>query len=149
MTGWMLHNNRENPLYEYYDRLLAMLDEYDLTLSLGDGMRPGCLADATDRSQIQELLVLGELVSRARKADVQTMVEGPGHVPFDRIETNIKIAKELCQEAPFYVLGPLVTDLAPGYDHIVGAIGGTLAAKAGSRFFYVMSLRLNILVYRM
>ena len=134
MTGWMLHNEEENPLYEYYDRLLDIAYEYDVTLSLGDGLRPGCLADATDRAQIHELLVLGELVDRAREADVQVMVEGPGHVPYDQIETNIKIQKELCKGAPFYVLGPLVTDIALGYDHITSAIGGTLAATAGADF---------------
>jgi len=134
MTGWMLHNEEENPLYEYYDRLLDIAYEYDVTLSLGDGLRPGCLADATDRAQIHELLVLGELVDRAREADAQVMVEGPGHVPYDQIETNIKIQKELCKGAPFYVLGPLVTDIALGYDHITSAIGGTLAATAGADF---------------
>ncbi|TDX48029.1 phosphomethylpyrimidine synthase ThiC [Orenia marismortui] len=134
MTGWMLHNNSENPLYEYYDRLLDICYKYDVTLSLGDGLRPGSLADATDRAQIHELLVLGELVDRARAAEVQVMVEGPGHVPFDQIETNIKIQKELCKDAPFYVLGPLVTDIALGYDHITAAIGGTLAASAGADF---------------
>ncbi|MFW6036166.1 MAG: phosphomethylpyrimidine synthase ThiC [Halothermotrichaceae bacterium] len=134
LTGWMVHNNRENPLYEYYDRLLGIAHKYDITLSLGDGMRPGCLADATDRSQVYELLVLSELVDRARDAGVQTMVEGPGHVPFDQIETNIKLEKELCKGAPFYVLGPLVTDIAPGYDHITAAIGGTMAAVSGADF---------------
>lgn len=134
LTAWMKHNNRENPLYEYFDRLLEIAYQYDLTLSLGDGLRPGCLADATDRGQIHELLVLGELVDRAREAGVQTMVEGPGHVPFNRIETNIKIEKELCKGAPFYVLGPLVTDISPGYDHITAAIGGTMAATAGADF---------------
>ncbi|MCK8816452.1 phosphomethylpyrimidine synthase ThiC [Natroniella sulfidigena] len=134
MTGWMLHNNQENPLYEYYDRLLEICYDYDVTLSLGDGLRPGSLADATDRAQIHELLVLGELVDRAREADVQVMVEGPGHVPYDQIETNIKLQKELCKGAPFYVLGPIVTDIALGYDHITAAIGGTAAASAGADF---------------
>ncbi|WP_408954460.1 phosphomethylpyrimidine synthase ThiC [Natroniella sp. ANB-PHB2] len=134
MTGWMLHNNQENPLYEYYDRLLEICYEYDVTLSLGDGLRPGSLADATDRAQIHELLILGELVDRAREADVQVMVEGPGHVPYDQIETNIKLQKELCKGAPFYVLGPIVTDIALGYDHITAAIGGTAAASAGADF---------------
>ncbi|ADL13535.1 phosphomethylpyrimidine synthase ThiC [Acetohalobium arabaticum] len=134
ITGWMLHNDAENPLYEYYDRLLEIAYEYDVTLSLGDGLRPGSLADATDRSQIHELLVLGELVDRAREADVQVMVEGPGHVPFDQIETNIQLQKELCKGAPFYVLGPLVTDIAVGYDHIAAAIGGTMAASCGADF---------------
>ncbi|MEW6273728.1 MAG: phosphomethylpyrimidine synthase ThiC [Bacillota bacterium] len=134
LTGWMLHNQRENPLFEYFDRLLEICRCYDVTLSLGDGLRPGCLADATDRAQIQELIVLGELVERAREAGVQAMVEGPGHVPLDQIETNVKIQKALCREAPFYVLGPLVTDIAPGYDHITAAIGGALAAMAGADF---------------
>lgn len=134
LTGWILHNNQENPLYEQYDRLLEIARKYELTLSLGDGLRPGSLADATDRGQIHELLVLGELVDRARAAGVQSMVEGPGHVPYNQIETNIRIEKELCKGAPFYVLGPLVTDIAPGYDHIVSAIGGTLAATAGADF---------------
>ncbi|MBM7624573.1 phosphomethylpyrimidine synthase ThiC [Sporohalobacter salinus] len=134
ITGWMLHNEAENPLYEYYDRLLEIAYKYDVTLSLGDGLRPGSLADATDRSQIHELLVLGELVDRAREAEVQVMVEGPGHVPFDQIETNIQLQKELCKGAPFYVLGPLVTDIAVGYDHITSAIGGTMAASCGADF---------------
>jgi phosphomethylpyrimidine synthase len=134
LAGWMLERGEENPLYQQYDRILEIAKKYDVTLSLGDGLRPGCLEDATDRAQIQELLILGELVQRAREAEVQVMVEGPGHVPFDQIETNIKVAKSLCREAPFYVLGPLVTDIAPGYDHIAGAIGGTLAAVAGADF---------------
>ncbi len=134
LAGWMLENERENPLYENYDRLLEIAARHDVTLSLGDGMRPGCLDDATDRAQIEELLTLGELVQRARAAGVQVMVEGPGHVPFDQIETNMKAAKTLCKGAPFYVLGPLVTDVAPGYDHITAAIGGTMAAVAGADF---------------
>ncbi|MBC7324740.1 MAG: phosphomethylpyrimidine synthase ThiC, partial [Moorella sp. (in: Bacteria)] len=113
---------------------LEICRRYDVTLSLGDGLRPGCLADASDRAQIQELIVLGELVERAREAGVQVMVEGPGHVPLDQIEANVKIQKTLCREAPFYVLGPLVTDIAPGYDHITAAIGGALAAMAGADF---------------
>lgn len=134
LTGWMLYHQRENPLFEYYDRLLEICRRYDVTLSLGDGLRPGCLADASDRAQIQELIVLGELVDRAREAGVQAMVEGPGHVPLDQIEANVKMQKALCREAPFYVLGPLVTDIAPGYDHITAAIGGALAAMAGADF---------------
>ncbi|KUK09956.1 MAG: Phosphomethylpyrimidine synthase [Clostridia bacterium 41_269] len=134
ITGWMLYHEKENPLYSQYDRLLDICLKYDVTLSLGDGLRPGCLADATDRAQIQELIVLGELVDRAREAGVQAMVEGPGHVPLDQIEANIKLQKQLCRKAPFYVLGPLVTDIAPGYDHIVSAIGGALAAAAGADF---------------
>jgi len=131
---WMTHNNAENPLYEYYDRLLEMVKPYDATLSLGDGFRPGCLADATDRAQIQELIILGELTQRAWDAGIQVMIEGPGHVPLNQIETNIQLQKRLCHGAPFYVLGPLVTDIAPGYDHITCAIGGTLAAAAGADF---------------
>ncbi|MGM0502009.1 MAG: phosphomethylpyrimidine synthase ThiC [Bacillota bacterium] len=134
MAGWMMHNEAENPLYEHYDRLLEIAYQYDVTLSLGDALRPGSLADATDRSQIHELLILGELVDRAREKNVQVMVEGPGHVPYDQIETNIKLQKELCKDAPFYVLGPLVTDIALGYDHINAAIGGTLAASSGADF---------------
>jgi phosphomethylpyrimidine synthase len=134
LTGWMLHNDRENPLYEHYDRLLDIACEYDVTLSLGDGMRPGCIADATDRPQVEELLTLGELVKRAQDAGVQVMVEGPGHLPLDQIETNIRLQKSLCHNAPFYVLGPLVTDIAAGYDHITGAIGGAVAAAAGADF---------------
>lgn len=134
LTGWILHQGKENPLYDQFDRLLEIAREYDVTISLGDGLRPGSLADATDRAQIQELIILGELVDRAREAGVQVMVEGPGHVPFDQIEANIKIQKTLAKGAPFYVLGPLVTDVAPGYDHITSAIGGTLAAVAGADF---------------
>lgn len=134
MVEWMLFNDAENPLYEQYDRLLELTKKYDAVLSLGDGLRPGSLADATDRAQISELIVLGELVERARRYGVQTMVEGPGHVPLDQIETNIKIMKNLTGNAPFYVLGPLVTDIAPGYDHITSAIGGALAGMYGADF---------------
>ncbi|MGD9142354.1 MAG: phosphomethylpyrimidine synthase ThiC [Dehalococcoidia bacterium] len=134
LTGWILHNERENPLFEYYDRVLDLAREYDITLSLGDGMRPGSIADATDRAQIEELLTIGELVQRAWDAGVQVMVEGPGHIPLDQIETNIQIQKSVCKGAPFYVLGPLVTDIAAGYDHITGAIGGAVAAAAGADF---------------
>ena len=134
LTGWMLHNNKENPLYERYDDLLDICLRHDATISLGDGLRPGCLADATDRGQLQELLILGELVDRAWAKGVQVLVEGPGHVPYDQIEANVKLQKRLCKGAPFYVLGPLVTDVAPGYDHITAAIGGTLAAAAGADF---------------
>ncbi len=131
---WMLYNDRENPLYEQYDRLLALAREYDVTLSLGDGMRPGSQADATDRTQIEELLTLGELVERAREANVQVIVEGPGHLPMNQIEANVQLEKAICKGAPFYVLGPLVTDVAAGYDHITGAIGGAIAAAAGADF---------------
>ncbi len=134
IAGWMLHNKKENPLYEQFDRLLEICKEYDVTLSLGDGLRPGCLDDATDRAQIEELIILGELVQRSRAAGVQVMVEGPGHVPFDQIASNVVLQKRLCYGAPFYVLGPLVTDIAPGYDHITAAIGGTAAAAAGADF---------------
>lgn len=131
---WMKHNNKENPLYEHYDHLLDMTKEYNATLSLGDGLRPGSIADSTDRTQVEELLVLGELVDRARDRGVQAMVEGPGHIPIHEIEANVLLEKKLCHEAPFYVLGPLVIDCAPGYDHIVSAIGGAVAASAGADF---------------
>ncbi len=134
LAAWMLYNKKENPFYEEFDRLLFIAREYDITLSLGDGLRPGCLADATDRAQIHELLTLGELTKRAWAADVQVMIEGPGHVPLDQIESNVIIQKCLCHGAPFYVLGPLVTDVAPGYDHIACAIGGAVAGKAGADF---------------
>ncbi len=134
LTAWIIHNQEENPLYANYDYLLEIAREFDVTLSLGDGLRPGCIHDATDNPQIQELLIIGELVKRAREADVQAMVEGPGHIPLDQIEMNVKLEKSICKGAPFYVLGPLVTDIAPGYDHIVGAIGGALAAMAGADF---------------
>jgi phosphomethylpyrimidine synthase len=134
IVGWMLHNDRENPLYEQFDRLLNIAREYDVTLSLGDGMRPGSLADATDRTQVEELITLGELVQRAQDAGVQVMVEGPGHIPLDQIETNVRLQKALCKGAPFYVLGPLVTDIAAGYDHITSAIGGAIAAMYGADF---------------
>lgn len=131
---WMNYNNAENPLYEHFDRLLELVRPYDAVLSLGDGFRPGCLADATDRAQVQELIILGELTQRAQEAGIQVMIEGPGHVPLNQIEANIKLQKRLCHGAPFYVLGPLVTDIAPGYDHITSAIGGTVAAAAGADF---------------
>ena len=131
---WMAYNKKENPLYEQYDRLLEIARDYDLTLSLGDGLRPGCLADATDRGQVQELIILGELAERAWAKDVQVMIEGPGHVPIHQIATNVQLQKQLCHGAPFYVLGPLVTDIAPGYDHITSAIGGAIAASAGADF---------------
>jgi len=134
LIGWMLHNDKENPLYQYYDRLLDLALEYDFTLSLGDGLRPGCLADATDRAQIEELITLGELVERSKEAGVQAMVEGPGHLPLNQIATNVQLEKSLCCGAPFYVLGPLVTDVGAGYDHITAAIGGAIAAAAGADF---------------
>jgi phosphomethylpyrimidine synthase len=134
LAAWVIHNGRENPLYSEFDYLLELAREFDLTLSLGDGMRPGCLADASDAAQFQELLTLGKLVERARAKDVQVMVEGPGHLPLDHIEANVKLEKTICKGAPFYVLGPIVTDIAPGYDHLVSAIGGALAAWAGADF---------------
>ncbi|UCE74590.1 MAG: phosphomethylpyrimidine synthase [Methanomassiliicoccales archaeon] len=133
-TAWILHNQKENPLYENYDYLLEIAQKYDLTLSLGDGMRSGCIYDANDRAKIQELLIIGELVERAREKGVSTIVEGPGHVPLNIIESNIKIMKSATKNAPYYVLGPLVTDIAPGYDHIVSAIGGAIAGYAGADF---------------
>jgi phosphomethylpyrimidine synthase len=129
---WMLHHDKENPFYENFDRLLDICVKYDVTLSLGDGLRPGCLADASDEAQFGELAVIGELVVRCREAGVQVMVEGPGHVPLDQIEMNMKKEDELCDGAPFYILGPVVTDCAPGYDHITSAIGGTLGAFYGA-----------------
>ena len=132
--GWMLHNDKENPLYEHFDRLLEIARKYDVTLSLGDGLRPGSLADASDRAQIEELLTIGELVERSRAAGVQAMVEGPGHMPLDQITANVQLEKLVCKGAPFYVLGPLVTDVAAGYDHITAAIGGAIAAAAGADF---------------
>jgi phosphomethylpyrimidine synthase len=131
---WIVYNEKENPLYAQFDRLLDIAGKYDMTLSLGDGMRPGCLADATDRAQIEELITLGELRDAALEAGVQVMIEGPGHVPLNQVETNMKIQKALCKGAPFYVLGPLVTDIAPGYDHITSAIGGAIAGAAGADF---------------
>ncbi|MDP6043417.1 MAG: phosphomethylpyrimidine synthase ThiC [Dehalococcoidales bacterium] len=134
LIGWIIYNECENPLYDQYDRLLEIAREFDVTLSLGDGMRPGSLADATDRAQVEELLVIGELVQRAQEAGVQVMVEGPGHLPLNQIEANVRLEKAVCQGAPFYVLGPLVTDIGAGYDHITGAIGGAIAAAAGTDF---------------
>ena len=134
LIGWMLHNDQENPLYQYYDRILDIARKRDVTLSLGDGLRPGSLADATDRAQVEELIILGELVEQAREAGIQAMVEGPGHVPLDQITTNVQLEKSLCRGAPFYVLGPLVTDIAAGYDHITAAIGGAIAAASGADF---------------
>jgi len=131
---WMRDHGRDNPLYARFDDLLDICREHDVTLSLGDGLRPGCLADGTDRAQIAETALLGELVLRARDAGVQAMVEGPGHLPLDQVAANVVLQKRLCHGAPFYVLGPLVTDIAPGYDHIVGAIGGAVAGMAGADF---------------
>jgi phosphomethylpyrimidine synthase len=134
LAAWMHAHQAENPLYEQFDRLLDIARAHDVTLSLGDGLRPGSVLDATDRAQIQELILLGELTRRAWDAGVQVMIEGPGHVPLNQIESNIRIQKQICENAPFYVLGPLVTDVAPGYDHITSAIGGAIAAAAGADF---------------
>ena len=133
-ANWMRCNDRENPLYEEYDRLLDIARRYDMVLSLGDGLRPGAIHDATDQGQLMELIILGQLAARARAAGVQVMIEGPGHVPITEVEANIKLQKKLCQGAPFYVLGPLPTDIAPGYDHITSAIGGAIAGAAGADF---------------
>ncbi|MDR3063241.1 MAG: phosphomethylpyrimidine synthase [Methanobrevibacter sp.] len=134
ISSWINNSNEENPLYSNYDYLLEIAFDYDITLSLGDGLRPGSLQDASDIPQIQELINLGELVKRAHDFNVQVMVEGPGHVPYNQIAANMQIEKTICHGAPFYVLGPIVTDLAPGYDHITSAIGGTLAAVSGADF---------------
>lgn len=134
LAEWIIVNGRENPLYENYDRLISIAKKYDMTLSLGDALRPGCIADATDRGQIEELITLGELCAEAIEQGVQVMVEGPGHVPLNQIETNMLLQKRLCNDAPFYVLGPIVTDIAPGYDHITSAIGGALAGYHGADF---------------
>jgi len=133
-ANWMKCNEKENPLYEQYDRLLEIARRYEMVLSLGDGLRPGCIADATDRGQVQELILLGELAKRAREKGVQVMIEGPGHVPIQEIQANILLEKSICNGAPFYVLGPLPTDIAPGYDHITSAIGGAIAGAAGADF---------------
>lgn len=132
--AWMEATGNENPFYEYYDDVLEILHEYDVTISIGDAMRPGCGYDATDAGQIAELIEIGKLTKRARDAGVQVMVEGPGHMAIDEIEANMKLQKRLCHDAPFYVLGPLVTDIAPGYDHITAAIGGAVAASSGADF---------------
>lgn len=132
--AWMEMTGQENPFYEHYDEILDICREYDITMSLGDACRPGCIQDASDISQIEELITLGELTKRAWEKDVQVMVEGPGHMPLDQIAANMKIQQTLCQGAPFYVLGPLVTDIAPGYDHITAAIGGAMAATYGASF---------------
>lgn len=132
--AWMEMTGKENPFFEHYDEILEICREYDVTLSLGDACRPGCLADGTDASQIEELITLGELTLRAWEKDVQIMIEGPGHMPINQIAANMEIQKTLCHGAPFYVLGPIVTDVAPGYDHITSAIGGAIAATAGASF---------------
>ncbi len=134
IAEWIAYNNKENPLYEYFDDILDIARTYELTLSLGDGCRPGSIADSTDWAQIAELVQIGELVERCRKAGVQAMVEGPGHIPVHQVAMNVKLEKSICKGAPFYVLGPIVTDIAPGYDHIVSAIGGAIAAASGADF---------------
>jgi len=134
LLAWMLHNGEDNPLFSNYDHLLDIAREYEMTLSLGDGFRPGGIADSTDRPQLDELLTLGELVDRAREADVQAMVEGPGHIPLHQVAANVQLQKAACRGAPFYVLGPIVTDIFPGYDHITSAIGGAVAAMNGADF---------------
>jgi len=141
LAKWMLYHNRQNPLYEMFDDLCYILAEYDISFSLGDGLRPGCIADATDDAQIAELKTLGELTQRAQQKGCQVMVEGPGHVPFDQIQYNMEIQQEICNGAPFYVLGPVVTDIAPGYDHITSAIGGTAAAFYGASFLCYVTPR--------
>ncbi len=132
MAQWMIDKKKQNPFYAHWDKVLEVCAKYDVTISAGDGLRPGCLADASDAAQFAELKTLGELTLRAWEKDVQVMIEGPGHVPFDQIEMNVKKEMDLCHEAPFYVLGPLVTDIAPGYDHITSAIGATMAGTAGA-----------------
>ncbi|MCD7742202.1 MAG: phosphomethylpyrimidine synthase ThiC [Ruminococcus sp.] len=134
LFAWMMMTGNENPFFEYYDDVLEILREYDVTISLGDALRPGCLKDASDAGQISELIELGNLTKRAWEKDVQVMVEGPGHMPMDQIAANMKLQKTICHNAPFYVLGPLVTDIAPGYDHITSAIGGAIAAASGADF---------------
>ena len=141
IAKWMIHHNRQNPLYELFDDLCDIMAEYDVCFSLGDGLRPGAIADATDEAQIAELRTLGELVQRAREKGCQVMVEGPGHIPFDQIQYNMEIQNKLCDGAPFYVLGPIVTDIAPGYDHITSAIGGTAAAFYGASFLCYVTPR--------
>ena len=134
LLKWMAHNDKENPLYENFDKLLRLAHDNDVTLSLGDGLRPGCLKDSTDKAQLYELKVLGELTEKAWKEGIQVIIEGPGHVPLDQIKFNVEMQKKQCHNAPFYVLGPLVTDVAPGYDHITSAIGGALAAYHGADY---------------
>ena len=141
LAKWMVYHNKQNPLYEMFEDLCDVMSEYDVCFSLGDGLRPGCIADATDKAQIAELKTLGELTQRAQEKGCQVMVEGPGHVPFDQIQHNMEIQEQICGGAPFYVLGPLVTDIAPGYDHITSAIGGTAAAFYGASFLCYVTPR--------
>jgi len=144
LLAWMEKHKKENFLYEHFDEILDIAKKYDITLSLGDGLRPGCLADATDKAQIQELKILGKLGQKARKKGVQVMIEGPGHIPLNEIEKNVKLEKKYCNGAPFYVLGPLPTDIAVGYDHIAGAIGGALAAWKGADFLCYLTPKEHI-----
>jgi len=139
IVKWMEHNKKENPLYENFDKLLFLAKKNDVTLSLGDGLRPGCIKDATDKAQLDELKKLGKLAKKAYEEDIQVIIEGPGHIPLNQIEMNVNLEKEYCNNAPFYVLGPLVTDIAPGYDHITSAIGGALAAMYGADFLCYVS----------
>lgn len=141
LAGWILSHEQENPLYAQFDRLLELARRYEVTLSLGDGLRPGCIEDASDAAQVAELVVLGGLVKRCREAGVQCMVEGPGHIPLHQVEANVRMAKEITRGAPFYVLGPLVTDVATGYDHIAAAIGGAVAGMAGADFLCYVTPR--------
>lgn len=141
MAKWMLHHNRQNLLYELFDDICDIMIQYDVCFSLGDGLRPGCIADATDAAQIAELRTLGELTARAQEKGCQVMVEGPGHIPFDQIQKNMELQQEYCNDAPFYVLGPLVTDIAPGYDHITSAIGGVAAGFYGASFLCYVTPR--------
>lgn len=141
LAKWMIYHNKQNPLYEMFDDLCDILAEYDICFSLGDGLRPGAIADATDQAQMAELKTLGELTQRAKEKGCQVMVEGPGHVPFDQIQYNMEIQQQICHGAPFYVLGPIVTDIAPGYDHITSAIGGTAAAFYGASFLCYVTPR--------
>jgi phosphomethylpyrimidine synthase len=141
LAKWMLYHSKQNPLYEMFDDLCDVMSEYDVCFSLGDGLRPGCIADATDQAQLAELKTLGELTQRAQENGCQVMVEGPGHVPFDQIQHNMEIQRQICGGAPFYVLGPVVTDIAPGYDHITSAIGGTAAAFYGASFLCYVTPR--------
>jgi len=141
LAKWMMYHNKQNPMYEMFDDLCSIMAEYDVSFSLGDGLRPGAIADATDEAQIAELKTLGELTQRAQDAGCQVMVEGPGHVPFDQIQYNMEVQRRICRGAPFYVLGPVVTDIAPGYDHITSAIGGTAAAFYGASFLCYVTPR--------
>ncbi len=144
LLRWMKTHGRDSFLYEHFDDVLAIAREYDVTMSLGDGLRPGCIEDATDEAQLLELRILGELAARCREQGVQVMIEGPGHIPLNQIERNVRLEKEYCARAPFYVLGPLPTDVAPGYDHLVGAIGGALAAAYGADFLCYVTPREHV-----